>query len=116
MPDVLSSPSKYAFHYHDRIEALYFNGSAQAFTVMLVAQFIFFNLHYVIGSTLTLVALLSLVGQIAISAAEWRRLQRNRRRELNYTLGVHFWLNRGFTVLYMPFIVWTIVLMYERHV
>ena len=111
---VLSSPTKYAFHYHERIEALYFNGSTQAFTVMLLAQFIFFNLHYVVGSSLTMLALLSLISQIFISAAEWRYLQRGAQRRLNYTLGAHFWLNRGFTALYMPFIVWTIVLMFER--
>lgn len=113
---VLSSPSKYAFQYHDRIEALYFNASTQALTVMLLAQFIFFNLHYVIGSSLTMLALVSLLAQIFISAAEWRYLQRGAARRLNHTLGVHFWLNRGFTALYMPFIVWTIVLMFERQV
>lgn len=111
---LISSPTRYAFRYHERIEALYYNGTIHALTIVLIAQFIFFNLHYVIGGTLTVLALVSVGAQVAISAAEWSYVQRSAVRRLHYTLGVHFWLNRGFLLLYVPFMLWAVVLMYER--
>lgn len=100
--------------YYDRIDCLSFNGYTQGLSIILAAQFIFFNLHYAIGSTLTVCALLSWSGQIIINAVEYRQLKAQRTEALCRTLDVHFWLNRGFILLYMPFLVWAVVLMYER--
>lgn len=104
----------YNFEYHERIECLTFNGNTQAVSIILAAQFIFFNLHYAIGSSLTVCALVSWLSQIAISATEFHFLRANALGRLNYTLDVHFWLNRAFTLLYIPFLVWAVILMYER--
>lgn len=104
----------YELMYFERIDCLSFNAYTQAASMMLAAQFIFFNLHYAIGSTLTVCALLSWLSQICINGAEYRYVKRRQTASLAYTLDVHFWLNRAFTVLYAPFLVWAVVLMYER--
>lgn len=100
--------------YQKRVLWLSFTANTQAVSIMLMSQFVFFNLHYAIGSTLTVCALLSWTSQLVINVIEWHRIKSGDMPGAQRALDAHFWLNRAFQLLYMPFIVWTVVLMYQR--
>jgi hypothetical protein len=104
----------YSFNYHERMECLWYNGSTQALTIILAAQLIYFNLHYVIGASLTVLSSLLWLIQVVMGFVERRLLHRRELHTLNTTLDVHYCINRAYVLLYAPFLVWTVVLMYER--
>lgn len=106
---------RYAFRYNERIECLCANANQLAAAMVVAAQFIYFNLHFVVGASLTVTALLSWTAQLLVSTIEWRALHARAYRRLNRALDAHFWLNRLFTLLYMPFLIWAVVLMIQRH-
>jgi len=106
--------SRVPFDYHARVSSLGHEPSVYAFSVIITGQFIFLNLHYVIGATLLLVAITSLLVQFAFAVAERAHLDQRRLRELERTLVTHYWVNQIFTLAYLPFFVWVAVIMYQR--
>ena len=100
--------------YQDRIDCLSFNAATLAASMILASQFIFFNLHYLIGGTLTVTALTSWLAQFCMNVVEWHRLKRCDIDGLCSALDAHFWLNRAFQFIYSGFLLWAVVLMYER--
>lgn len=107
-------PPLILFHYQERISTLTHNANVYALSIILASQFIFFNLHYIIGATLTIIGLLSLIIQIIISIVEFTYLNQRSIVKLNRSLAGHFWVNHAITGLYIPFLIWTVVLMYQR--
>ena len=100
--------------YQDRIDRLSFHAATLAASMILASQFIFFNLHYVVGGTLTVTALLSWLAQFCVNVVEWRRLKRGDFVGLSSVLDAHFYLNRAFQFIYGAFLLWAVVLMYTR--
>lgn len=109
----MSVTPRYSFRYNERISLLSHNGKIYAFQIVLIAQFIYFNLRYVIGATLTLVAMGSIVGQIILGAIETNLLEKYDKKRLEYTLRVHYIFNDVINAIYLPFLLWTVVLMYQ---
>ncbi len=106
---------RFPLAYYDRIAALTYAGSAYAFTALVIAQFIYLTLKSVLGATLTVVALCSMTVQICLSIAEKWQLEHSQFNRLHRTFTVHFWLTHVFQVLYMVFILWAAIIMYQRH-
>lgn len=100
--------------YRNRISLLTHNGNLYALTVLVISQVIFLNLHYIIGASLSVVSLCSLCFQIGISIAEERALTRNRLTRLDSLLYAHFIANHLVMALFVPFLIWTIVLMFQH--
>jgi hypothetical protein len=99
--------------YRERISTLSHNANVYAFSVILVAQFIFLNFHKEIGASLTVVAIFSLTGQIIISSVEYYYLSHDDKPHLDRTLFAHFVFNHIINAVFIPFFLWAVVLMYE---
>ncbi len=109
-----AATERYEFEYRDRIATLGQNTTVCAISILIVAQVIYFNLHFIVGATLTLVAILCLLCQVVITVVETIFLERRQLPALHRTFSVHFWLNHAFTLAYMPLVVWAVVIMYQR--
>lgn len=109
-----SRSGRYSYKANEHIEQLWFYGCTQAVSMMVVAQVIYLNLHYIVGASLTVAALVSLVVQQVMSVVEHVQLTHNNQCGLAAALNVHFWLNRVFAVLYVPFVAWAVALMYDH--
>ena len=98
------------------IATLTHNGNVYALTVILLSQFIFLNFHYIIGATLAAISVGSLIFQVIISSVEYYYLQKHHidLHKLNLILSIHFWINHLIICLYIPFFIWTIVLMFQH--
>lgn len=96
------------------IEQLWFYGCTQAVSMMLLAQVVYLNLHYIVGASLTIAALASFLAQQVMSVAEHVYLSKANHCGLAGALNAHFWLNRVFAVLFVPFVAWAVALMYEH--
>lgn len=100
--------------YDTRISTLTHNGNVYALTILLIAQVIYFNLHYIIGASISSIALLSLATQIIISSVEQATLSVRKYARLDTILFAHFIVNHIFMASFIPFLVWTIVVMIQR--
>jgi hypothetical protein len=104
-------------HWYDvRISAVCHYGNVYALTVLLIAQVIFLNLHYIIGASLSCIALLALVAQIVLSCMEQSSLTGREYARLESILFAHFVVNHLIMVSFIPFLIWTIVIMIQRTV
>jgi len=102
------------FLYEDRGSTLTHSGFGYSFTVIIIAQFIFLNFGYIIGAILTSISILSLLFQIIISAVEVYYLDHSLFKHLNRTLRVHYWINHSIIFCMLPFLMWTVVLMFQN--
>ena len=109
-----TSESAPRLRYEERISSLAYSGNIYALTIIIVAQFIYNFFHYIIGATLTVIAIASMLLQLALSGAAQVYLERKQMASVKHLLRVHFWLNHVILVLYMPFLVWTVILMYTN--
>lgn len=92
-------------------------GCVYALTVIVAAQFMYINFHYILGATLTAIAVGGLVFQIAISSAAYHATWRHRELDdagVRRLLAWHFVGNHLMLAAFLPFFVWAIVLMYQR--
>jgi hypothetical protein len=113
-----------AHWYEDLIDTRTRNGNLYALTVILISQVIFLNLHFILGATLTCLAMVSLVGQAVISSVALSELRSATAaaatrppadyRRLRSVLFAHFVFNHIIMIAFLPFLLWTVVLMYER--
>ncbi len=110
----LAARASYPYKAREQIEQLWFYGCTQAVSMMLLAQVIYLNLHYIVGASLTVVALCSLVVQQFLSFYENYWLRRDNRCAMYAAMDAHFWVTRVFALLYVPLVVWAVVIMYER--
>ena len=106
---------KYAFPYYERIATLNYAGNSFAMSAVVIANFFYFNLHYVVGATLALVALVGICLQAALSGAENWHLEHGKFQTLHRLFSAHFWLTLVFQLVYAGFTMWAIVIMYQRH-
>ena len=100
--------------YDQRISTLNHNGNVYAISIILLSQFVFLNFHYILGATLTLIAIISLIVQVTISLIEKYYLEINQYTNVTYILNFHFIINHIINLLYIPFLVWVMVLMYQH--
>jgi hypothetical protein len=103
--------------YQNRSSLLVHNGNVYALSIIIAAQFMYLNFHYIIGATLTAIGVASLLTQLVLSTAEERYLEsRPERAKLDHLLRAHLYVNNVFILLYAPFLLWAVVLMYEDRV
>jgi hypothetical protein len=100
--------------YEDRISNLSHYGNIYALSIILVSQFIFLNFHYILGATLTLIAIISLLYQMISSSVEYYYLHHFNIKKCELILKIHFYVNHVFILLYIPFLIWAVVLMYIK--
>lgn len=105
---------RHYFLYEERGASLTYSGNAYAFNIIIIAQFIFLNFGYIIGALLTSICIGALIAQIVINSVETHYLDQGLFHKLNITLRVHYWFNHAFILLVLPFLVWTVVLMFEK--
>lgn len=111
---VLDKPNRIYIKYSNRISLLTHNGNIYALTTILISQVIFLNFHYIIGLSLTTISLCSLVSQIIISIIEYYLLSKQNYSKLHMLFTIHFTINHIVMALFIPFLIWTIVLMAEK--
>jgi hypothetical protein len=100
--------------YEERISSLSHYGNIYALSIIIVSQFIYANFHYILGATLTLIAIISLLFQMICSSVEYYYINHNDIEKCELTLTVHFYANHVFILLYIPFLIWTIVIMFSK--
>jgi|WetSurMetagenome_2_1015567.scaffolds.fasta_scaffold189402_1 hypothetical protein len=106
---------QYPFEYKNYSESLKHDATSYALTTIIAAQFIFFNLHYILGGILTILALIAITVQIILNIIEKVYIDRRTYKSLQTTLEYHFWINHIQTLLYIPFYIWAVVIMYQLH-
>lgn len=94
--------------------ALGHNGNVYALSVLLIAQLIFLNLHYIIGASVSCICCFSLAFQALINLVEQHALLNGLRQRLEKLLLGHFIVNHLIMLSFVPFLVWTIVVMFQR--
>jgi hypothetical protein len=102
------------FLYEERGATLTYSGNIYALNFIVIAQVIFLNFGYIIGAIITTVAIVNLVLQVVLNAVETHYLDKQLYRQLNITLRAHYWVNHVSIILCLPFLIWTVVLMFER--
>lgn len=110
LPHINPAANKY-----QQIVTLSFYPSAQALSFLLIAQVIYLNFHFVIGASLTVVALLSYFFQEVMAVTQSLYYEGHRRSPTVETLlKVQFYINRIFALVYIGFMIWTVVYMYQH--
>jgi hypothetical protein len=96
---------------------LTYQGYIYALTVVIVALFIYRNLHDVIGTVLFVISIIVIVLQfmmaLLVAYCQSDRLATGR------LLAMHYWLNHFFLLSTVPFLIWATVVMCDaslRHV
>lgn len=101
---------------YQQIVTLSFYPSTQAISFLLIAQVIYLNFHFLIGATLTVVALTSYAFQEVMTLAQSVYYEGHRQSPTVVTLlKVQFYCNRLFAAIYIGFMIWTIVYMYQHY-
>ena len=100
--------------YREQIGVITQFATVMALTVVLIAQVIYLNLHFIIGSVLTCIAIVSVVFQIGISVGERYSVYVENVDRTETLLLVHFIVNHIFMVAYAPFFIWALVIMIQR--
>ena len=102
---------------YQQIITISFYGSSQAISFILIAQVIYLNFHYLIGASLSVVACLSLFFQVVIGIAQALYYDGHKKSPTVESLvKVQFYVNCCFTLVFIGFMIWTIVYMYEHSV
>lgn len=100
---------------YQQIITVSFYASAQAISFILIAQVVYLNFHFVIGASLTVVAALSLLFQNVMALAQSLYFEGHRMTKTGETLlKVQFYVNCVFTFVYVGFVIWAIVYMYQH--
>lgn len=97
-----------------RVSTLTHYGILYSFTTILIAQFIYNNFHYIIGATLTVIAICNLFFQIIISSIEYYLVDKRKFNRFNVILLTHIIINNVIILIFIPFFIWTVVLMYQK--
>jgi len=100
--------------YDGRISDLTHYANIYALSIILISQFIFLNFHFILGATLTLIAIICLLFQMICSTLEYYYLHDSNIEKCELILDIHFYINNVFVLLYIPFLIWAIVLMFIR--
>lgn len=90
------------------------NGNVYALSVLLIAQLIFLNLHYIIGALVSCICCFSLAFQAVINLTEMHALRNGLRQRLESLLLAHFVVNHLIMLSFIPFLIWTMVVMFQR--
>lgn len=102
---------------YQQIVTLSFYPTTQAISFLLIAQVIYLNFHYVIGASLTVVALVSYLFQEVMAIAQSLYYEGHRRSPMVETLlKIQFYVNRLFSMIFIGFMVWNIVYMYQNSI
>lgn len=101
--------------FYERIIFLNHYHILYAITFILAAQFIFLNFHFVIGLTITIIAICSIFFQIIMGFIEMFYLNHCEYKRLNLLLTIHYIINNIILFIYMPFLIWTVYIMFKNH-
>lgn len=100
---------------YQQIVTLSFYPTTQAISFLLIAQVIYLNFHYVVGASLTVIALLSYLFQEVMAIAQSLYYEGHRRSPMVDTLvKIQFYVNRVFAVVFIGFMIWNSVYMYQH--
>lgn len=100
---------------YQQIITISFYASAQAISFILIAQVIYLNFHYLVGASLTVAALLSLFFQVVMSIAQSLYYEGHKKSPTVETLlKVQFYTNCVFTLVFIGFMIWAVVYMYQH--
>ena len=100
------------FLYEERAATLTDSGITYALSFVFVAQFIYLNFGFLIGAIITTIWVANLMAQLILSPLETYYLDNSLYKSLHNTLRAHYWINHGCILITIPFLIWTIALMY----
>ena len=100
--------------YLERSSTLSHYATLYAFTIILIAQFIYLNFHYIIGGILTIFSLLTIFFQILFNSIEKYHLDKRNIITLDRIWNFHFWINKIFICINIPFFIWAMILMFNH--
>ena len=83
-------------------------------SVIVLAQIIYLNLHYIIGIILISVSLCFIVAQVIIGALEMHYVDTSDHTQLKRTYRLHQWLLHVYFLVLIPLLIWTVVVMSEK--
>lgn len=109
-----STPSGNVLNVTDHIEKITHYGNITAFTIIVASQFIYLNFHYIIGATLTIIGICSIIAQVILSMMEHYFLENKKLIYLKNTIDIHYWINRIVVAISIPFLIWVVVLMFQQ--
>lgn len=102
------------FLYNDRSTQLAHNSILYALTILVAAQFIFFNVHSVIGGIITIISVVTIMIQLIFQTFEKIYLDKKNISRLNEIWDIHFWINKIILIINIPFFIWVIVLLFIK--
>jgi hypothetical protein len=102
------------FLYLERSNQLSHTSILYALTILIGSQFIFFNLHYIIGGILTIISLMTIAIQVIFQTFEKIYLDKKNIFQLNKIWNIHFWINKIMLLINFPFLIWVVVLMFIK--
>jgi hypothetical protein len=98
----------------ERISNLTHYGNLYCLTTILISQVIYLNFHFIVGATLSVVAVSGLFFQVLISLLEYRYLNIKKYETLSILFHIHFIINHIIMIIFVPFLIWVIVLMFKH--
>ncbi len=84
-------------------------------TIFLLAQVVYLTLHYLVGVCLSILACLVIVIQVIINSRELAAIDRSDYADFSRLYRGHQWLLHTIMLLVIPFMIWAIVLMIQKH-
>lgn len=96
----------------ERISNLTHYGNLYCLTVILISQVIYLNFHFIVGATLSVIAISGLLFQVVISLLEYRYIKRL--ETITLLFHIHFVVNHIIMLVFIPFVIWVIVLMFKH--
>ena len=102
------------FRYEERITTLTYSGIIYALTVILAAQFIFLNLHFIIGAILTVISIVVLIIHMIMNTIEIIYLEKRQFKPLHQLFRGHQAVAHIFICIVIPFLIWACVLMFIK--
>jgi|ERR1041385_1918122 hypothetical protein len=104
----------YPRHLYERLISLFHYQILYSISFFLVAQVIYLNFHYVIGSIISMISIFNITSQSIWSLIEYFSLRKGKLSRVDTLLHFHSIFNHIILLLYIPFMIWAFVLMINK--
>ena len=99
---------------YERITMLFHYQILYSISFFLVAQVIYINFHYIIGSIISIISVSNIIIQNILSLIEYYYLSKGNHYNIDILFNKHTIYNNIVLLLCTPFIIWTIVLVFQK--
>lgn len=99
----------------DQAAAVTYQGYNLALWILVLSQVIYLNLQYVMAIILTGIVCVFIVIQVIINAREFNAIDKSDYIDFARLYRAHQWILHTLMLLTIPFLIWTAVLMAQKH-